>query len=61
MVLGRVSEVSWLAGEDAHKRFNSQQRCCVVAQVGASFHDCIDLLDCVLRLRLGGHGIDLGF
>jgi hypothetical protein len=32
-----------------------------MAQVGASFHDCVDLIDCVLRLGLGGNSVDLGF
>ena len=50
-----------LAGKDAHKGFNCQQRCCVVAQVGPGLHDRVDLFDCVLWLGLGGHGVDLGF
>ena len=53
--------VSRLAGQDAHKCFNGQQRGGVMAQVGSGFHDCVDLFDCVLRLGLGGHGVDLGF
>ena len=32
-----------------------------MAQIGARFHDCVDLFDCVLWLGLGGHGVDLGF
>lgn len=32
-----------------------------MAQVGASFHDGVDLFDCVLWLGLSGDGIDLGF
>ena len=32
-----------------------------MAQVGACFHDGVDLFDCVVWLGLGSHGIDLGF
>ena len=32
-----------------------------MAQVGAGLHDGVDLLDCVLWLGLGRHGVDLGF
>ena len=50
-----------LAGKNAHKGFNGKQGWCVMAQVGAGFHDGVDLFDCVLWLGLGGYRVDLGF
>ena len=50
-----------LSGQHTHQRFNCQQGCCVVAQVDAGLHDCVDLFDCVLWLGLGGHGVELSF
>ena len=32
-----------------------------MTQVGAGLHDCVDFLDGVLGLCLGGHSVDLGF
>ena len=32
-----------------------------MAQVGASFHDGVDLFDRVVWFGLGGDGVDLGF
>ena len=46
-----------LAGQNAHKSLDSQQGCCVVAQVGARGHDGIDLFDCGLWLGLGGYSL----
>jgi hypothetical protein len=51
----------YLAGEDAHKRFNCQQWGCVVAQVGAGIHDGVDLFDGGLWLGFFSQGADLGF
>ena len=40
-----VLGVLGLAGQDAHQRFNGQQRGCIVAQIGAGIHDGVDLFD----------------